>query len=69
MIFLFTLSVHCTLKIEKYLVWDSHNFLLPYITVELYFIISIAFTFNLYFVCFVIDELPALIIIVGNFLT
>ena len=40
---------------------------LPYITVEEYFIISITFIFNLYFLCFVVDELPALIVIVNIF--
>ena len=54
--------------VKKNLVWHSHNFLLPYITVEEYFIISIKFIFNLYFLCFVVDELPAFIIIDCNFL-
>ena len=44
----------------KNLVWHSHNFLLPCITVEKCFITSITFIFNLYFLCFVVDELPAL---------
>ena len=52
---------------KKILVWHSHNFLLPYITVEEYFIISITSIFNLYFICFAVDELPAFIIIVYNF--
>ena len=51
------------LKEKKNLVWHSHNFLLPYITVEEYFIISITFIFNRYFLCFAVDELPAFIII------
>ena len=51
----------------KNLMRHSHNFFLPYITVEEYFINSITFIFNLYFICFVIDELPAFIIIVYNF--
>ena len=55
-------------NIYKNLVWHSHNFLLPCITVE-YFIISITFIFNLYFLCFVADELPDSVIIVYNFLT
>ena len=60
------LSSDKTLK-KKILVWHSHNFLLPYNTVEECFIIGITFTFNLYFLCFVVDELPASIIIVYNF--
>ena len=52
---------------NKHLVWHSHNFLLPCITVEEYFIISSALIFNLSFLCFGIDELPAFIIIVYNF--
>ena len=53
---------------KKNLVWHSHNFLLPYIIVEEYFINSIAFILNLYFICFVVDELPGFIIfIVYNF--
>ena len=51
---------------KKNLVWHSHNFLLPYITVEEYFIMSITFIFKLYFLCFVVDELPAFIVIVNN---
>ena len=51
-------------KRKKNLVWYSHNFLLPCITVEEYFIISITITFNVYFLCFVSDELHAFIIIV-----
>ena len=43
--------IHMNLFIRKNLVWLSHNFLLSYITVEKYFIISIAFIFNLYFLC------------------
>ena len=46
--------------------WHSHNFLLPWNTVDEYFIISITFIFNLYFLCFVVDELPAFIIVVHN---
>ena len=49
-------------------VWHSHNFILPCITVEEYFIISITFMFNPHFLCFVADELSALITIVYNFL-
>ena len=56
-------------KKKKNLVWHSHNFLLSYITVEEYFKISTTFIFNLYFLCFVVDELPAFIIIGCNFLT
>ena len=40
---------------SKYLVWLSHDFLLPYIIVEKYFIISITFLFNVYFICFIGD--------------
>ena len=50
----------------KNLVWQSPNFLLPYIIVKEYFI-SITFIFNPYFLCFVVDELPAFLIIVHNF--
>ena len=39
------------------------------LTVEEYFIISITFIFNLYFLCFVADELPASLIIVYDFRT
>ena len=54
--------------IEKDLVWHSHNFLLPCITVEEYItIISITLIFNLYFLCFVVDELPAFKFNVNNF--
>ena len=53
--------------LPKNRVWHSHNFLLPYITIEEYFIISIAFIFNLYFICFVVDTLPAFTVIVNNF--
>ena len=49
------------------MVWHSHNFFLPDITVEEYFSISITLIFNLYFLCFVVDELPAFIVIVDNF--
>ena len=42
---------------------------ISYIIVEEYFINSFTFIFNLYFICFVGDELPAYIIIVYNFLT
>ena len=52
---------------RKNLVWHSQNFLLPYITIEEYFIIRIPFIFNLYFLCFVVDELPAFIVIVNIF--
>ena len=51
----------------KNLMWYSHNFLLPCITIEEYFIFSITFIFNLHIPCFVADELPASIIIVYNF--
>ena len=44
-----------TLKKKKNLVWHSHNFLLPYITLEVYFIICFTFIFNHYFLCFVVD--------------
>ena len=47
---------------KKNLVWHSHNFLLPCITV-----ISITFIFKLYFPCFVDDELPAFIIAIYIF--
>ena len=49
-------------------VWHSHNFLLPNITVEQYFIVNITFIINLYFLCFVVHELPAFIRIVYTFL-
>ena len=65
----FTITPYSVKITLKNLVWHSHNFLLPYITVEEYFIISITFMFNLYFLYFVADELPASIIIVYNFLT
>ena len=48
---------------NKNLVWHTHNFLLPYITVKECFIINNTFVFNLYFLCFAVDELPAFIII------
>ena len=54
---------------KKNLVLHSRNFLLPYITVEEYFSMGITFTFNLYFLCSAVDESPAFIIIVYNFLT
>ena len=54
---------------KKNLVWYSHNFLLLYITVDEYFIISITFVFILYILCFVADELPVFVIIVYDFLT
>ena len=54
---------------KKNLVWHSHNFLLPHIIVEEYFIYSITFKFNLYFICFVVHELPSFIIIVYIFWT
>ena len=50
---------------KKNLMWHSHNFLLPYITE--YFIISITFIFNLYFLGFVDDELLAFTNILLNF--
>ena len=62
-----TLNEDC--KEKTNLAWHSHNFLLPCITVEEYFIISIAFIFNLYILCFVVDESSTFIIIVYNFLT
>ena len=52
---------------KKILVWHSHNFLLFYITVEEYFIICFTFIFNLYYLRFVVDKLPAFIVIVNNF--
>ena len=61
------LSLSSIKYIKENLVWPSHNFLLPYITVEEYFIVSITFIFNLYFLCFVVHELLAFIIIVCNF--
>ena len=54
---------------KKNLVRHSHNFLLPYIMLEEYFINSLTFIFNFYCICFVVDELFAFIIIVYNFLT
>ena len=54
---------------KKNLVWHSHNFLFPFITVEDFFIISITFIFNLCFPCFVVYELPDFIVFVNNFLT
>ena len=62
--FLGSLSMFCKIK---NLVWHSHNFLLPYIIVEKYFIISITFIFNRYFLSFVLDELLAFITLVYNF--
>ena len=53
--------------IKKILVWHSHNFLLPYITVEEYYIICFTFICNLYFQWLVVDELPAFIVTVNNF--
>ena len=53
-------------NIIKNLVCHSHNFLLPYIIVEKYFINSITFIFNFDFICFVVNELPSFIIIVYN---
>ena len=41
-------------SIIKNLLKHSQNFLLPYITVEKYFIIIITFIFNLYFLYFVV---------------
>ena len=52
----------------KNMVWHSHNFLLPYSTVEEYFIMRILFIFNLHFPCFAVDELPVFIVIVNIFL-
>ena len=54
-------------KIKKNLVWHSHIFLLPCITVEGYFNISITFIFDLYFLWFVADELHDSVIIVYIF--
>ena len=51
----------------KNLVWHSHNFFLPCITEEKYFIISFTFIFNLYFPCFTVDKLPVFIVSVNNF--
>ena len=45
--------------------WD--NFILPYNKIEEYIIISITFIFNLYFLCFVTDALPAFKVIIDNF--
>ena len=53
----------------KKLVWHSHIFLLPYITVEEHIIISITFMFNFYILYIVVEEVTAFIIIVCNFLT
>ena len=47
--------------VKKSLVWHSHNFPLPYITVEEYIVFSITFIFNLYFYFVVVDEFPSLI--------
>ena len=52
---------------QKNLLWRSHNFLLPCITEEEYFIINTTLMFNLYFLCFVVDQLPAFIVIVNIF--
>ena len=50
--------------------YGTHTtFILPYTAVEEYFNIIITFRFNLYFLCFVVDELPVYIIIVYKFLT
>ena len=54
---------------KKNMVWHSHNFLLPCIIVEKYFINCITFIFNLYFISFVVNELPAFIIIIYSFWT
>ena len=51
-------------KKEKNMLRHSSKFLLPCITVEEHFIISIAFIFKIYFLCFVANELSASIIIV-----
>ena len=51
---------------KKNLVWHLHNFLLSYITIDEYFVIRITFIFNFYFLCFVVDELLPLIIVVYN---
>ena len=56
-----------THSLRKNLVWRSHNFLLPYITVEEYCIICFTFIFNLYFQWFAVDELPAFIATVNKF--
>ena len=45
---------------KKILACHSHSFLLPCTKVEEYFIISITFIFNLYFLCFVVHELQLL---------
>ena len=50
----------------KNLVWHLHNILLPYITVEEYFIIYFTFMFNLYSRV-VVDELFTFIVIVNHF--
>ena len=57
-----TANIQRSIIKKKYLVWHSHNFLLPYITAEEYFIIIIAFIINLYFLCFAVNKLPAFII-------
>ena len=62
-------AIMCTTDKKKILVWHSHNFLLPYTAVEEYFIISFTFIFNLYFLCFVVDKIPAFIVILYIFLT
>ena len=36
-------------------------------SVKEYFIITITFIFNLYFLCFVVDELPDFKVIINNF--
>ena len=53
---------------RKNMVFHSRNFPLLYVTVEEYLIISITFTFNFYFLCIAVHELPAFIITVYNFL-
>ena len=52
---------------KKNLVWHSHNILLPSITAEEYFKISIKLIFKPYFPCFVDDKLQDFIINVNNF--
>ena len=50
------------------LVWQSHNFIIPCITVEKDFIISTKFACNLYSLFYIDDEISAFILIVVIFL-
>ena len=47
--------------------WHSHNFLLLFITIKEYFIISITFIFSIYFLCFVVGKLSVFKFIIFNF--